>query len=110
MAEDIKKATSITELATLIAEDENVEKAFKNNPQDAIIQFGNIGVSAKASNLVYFGSLIFLGFILVIVVFAVVLLSLNDQDIPQVLVAIGSGGIGALAGVLAPSPREGVTE
>jgi hypothetical protein len=37
-----------------------------------------------------------------------VLLAMNGREIPDVLLAIGSGAVGALAGLLAPSPTGGV--
>ena len=46
-----------------------------------------------------------LGLVLLIVVVASLVLSLQGQtEIPAVLVALGSGALGALAGLLAPSP------
>jgi hypothetical protein len=36
-----------------------------------------------------------------------ILLAMNGRTIPELLLAIGSGAVGALAGLLAPSPAGG---
>ncbi|MEJ5330790.1 MAG: hypothetical protein WHT07_11635 [Desulfobaccales bacterium] len=48
-----------------------------------------------------------LGLTVLLVVIGAIVLSLgNVQEIPAVLTAIGSAAVGALAGLLAPSPRQ----
>jgi hypothetical protein len=44
--------------------------------------------------------------ILVVASFSFVLILATDKAIPDVLVALGTGAIGALAGLLAPSPAQ----
>jgi len=44
--------------------------------------------------------------VLIVVVGAIILSLKNVQDIPAILTAIGSAAVGALAGLLAPSPRQ----
>jgi hypothetical protein len=104
MAQSKPKVKSISDLMKLIANDSAIEQKIKDNPLDAITEYADLSVGVKTANMVYFGALVFLGFVLLLVIFAVVLLALNGQAIPEVLVAIGSAGVGALAGLLAPSP------
>lgn len=49
-----------------------------------------------------------LGLTVLLVVIGAIVLSLGEaREIPAVLTAIGSAAVGALAGLLAPSPRQG---
>lgn len=53
---------------------------------------------------VYLSVIKFLGLVTVLSIAGVITLALLDKPIPDVIVALGSGSLGALAGVLTPSP------
>ncbi len=53
---------------------------------------------------VYLSVIKFLGLVTVLSIAGIITLSMLDKPIPDAVVALGSGALGALAGVLAPSP------
>jgi len=55
----------------------------------------------------YRGVLIILGFAVIVATLGGLYLSYNGKDIPQFIVAIGTTALGAVAGLLAPSPAQG---
>jgi hypothetical protein len=46
-----------------------------------------------------------LGLTVVASVVGTIVLAMKDQSTPEVIIALGSAALGALAGLLAPSPR-----
>ena len=48
-----------------------------------------------------------LGAAMILTAFGLIALTWNNSTIPEGLVALGSAAVGALAGLLAPSPRTG---
>lgn len=59
-----------------------------------------------ADKWIYRGVIIVVGLVAIITVLGVVFLGIYKIDIPETLTALGSAAIGALAGLLAPSPVE----
>jgi hypothetical protein len=47
---------------------------------------------------------IFLGIVTAAAIFGAIILAINKIDVPEVMTALGAAAIGALAGLLAPSP------
>jgi hypothetical protein len=54
----------------------------------------------------YRGVLIILGAAVIIATIGGLALSFNGKDIPQFIVAVGTTALGAIAGILAPSPAQ----
>jgi len=44
--------------------------------------------------------------IILCIIFAFIIANYSSNDTPQILIAIGSAAVGALAGLLAPSPKQ----
>jgi hypothetical protein len=53
---------------------------------------------------IYRGVVAALGFTVLIATFGAIYLAARSVDVPEVIVALGSAAVGALAGLLAPSP------
>lgn len=94
---------SVRALAAAVAKDPNLESQLKQNPKETLAQLAPVFVSDVWIYRIVVTSLA----ILIIGVVAVAaLLALRDPkvEIPQTITALGSGALGALTGLLAPSP------
>lgn len=90
-----------------LQEDENLQKAFKEDPLKAI---DHIAETPSIPNDVWIYRIVVLalGLAVLTVVIGLILLILNSKptnEISTIFTAIASGAIGALAGLLAPSPK-----
>jgi hypothetical protein len=94
---------------------EKMEEA-KNNPIKILNEIANTHrfKSAIPNTLVYhilIGGLITIVLVIVIgVIIGWVKADKSDSTVPTILTAIGSAAIGALAGILAPNPRQASEE
>lgn len=89
-----------------LATNQSLQNEFKNDPVKAIEKISKEeGIPDTWIYRIVVGSL---GMAIILVIIGVVLLTINsseaDKSVPTVLTAISSGAIGALAGLLAPSP------
>jgi hypothetical protein len=97
---------NIEDLKKEMVSNVDLQSQFKSDPVKAIqqIQQGNV-----PDNWVYRIVVGSLGLSVLLVIIGVIIIQLNnkggDTTIPTVLTAISSGAIGALAGLLAPSPN-----
>jgi hypothetical protein len=97
---------SLEGLASRVSRDPELASAIKDDPAGTLS-----GIAAEASALTtdrwtYRIVVISLGFAVLIGMIGLIVLSWkNVQNIPDGLVAIGSAAVGALAGLLAPSPK-----
>lgn len=55
---------------------------------------------------VYMAGVIFLGTVACLSIGGAIALAILGKGIPDILVALGSASVGALAGLLAPSPKQ----
>lgn len=105
-------ARALTRFAAKVAENPELALRVKANPVDALREeAGNLTriENALASDRwVYRIVVLTLGSSLICTtVGAIVLAAMHPkEDVPQILIAIVSGSIGALAGLLAPSPAK----
>jgi hypothetical protein len=97
---------SLEGLASRVSRDPELADAIKNDPAGALS-----GIAAEASALTtdkwtYRIVVLSLGFAVLIGMIGLIVLSWKGvQSVPDGLVAIGSAAVGALAGLLAPSPK-----
>lgn len=97
---------SLESLASRVATDAELANAIKNDPETTLS-----GIAADASALTsdkwtYRIVVLSLGVAVLIAMIGLIVLSWKGvQSVPDGLVAIGSAAVGALAGLLAPSPR-----
>jgi hypothetical protein len=103
------QAKSLPELNTLVQNNADVENAFKENPKEALQRFTD--TSFLPDNWIYRIVVGSLGLVVVMITFGIVWrvafndTAIEDKNIPTILTALGSAAIGALAGLLAPSPN-----
>jgi|SRR4026207_1375044 hypothetical protein len=97
---------SLEGLASRVSTDPELANAIKNDPETTLS-----GIAAEASALTtdkwtYRIVVLSLGFAVLIGMIGLIILSWKGvQSVPDGLVAIGSAAVGALAGLLAPSPK-----
>lgn len=104
------QAKNLPDLNNLIQNNTDVENAFKENPKEALQKFTD--TSFIPDNWIYRIVVGSLGFVIVAITLGIVWRvasgnSVEDKNIPTILTALGSAAIGALAGLLAPSPSRG---
>jgi hypothetical protein len=100
--------TSTNKLVSTLNENKDkIIEELKNNPEEAIEKW-----LAKASVPAYYSDkwlyrwvAFALGIIVLIAGVGAIILAQSGKTIPDVLVALGSGAIGALAGLFAPTTR-----
>jgi hypothetical protein len=99
-----KKITTLGQLADALQADPVLAARVKDDPAATIA-----GLAAPLQSDVWIYRIVVLALALAILgaVAGAVLLAMNGREIPEVLLAIGSGAVGALAGLLAPSPASG---
>jgi cytochrome bd-type quinol oxidase subunit 1 len=104
------QAKNLPDLNSLIQNNADVENAFKENPKEALQKFTD--TSFIPDNWIYRIVVGSLGFVIVVITLGIVWRvasgnTVEDKNIPTILTALGSAAIGALAGLLAPSPSRG---
>ena len=103
----MKKFKTVSELAAGVAEDPTLAAELQKDPVKTI---SSVASPAFINDVwIYRMVVVALGLAVLIVVIGAIFLGAkgtteNPFEIPQVLVALGSAAIGALAGLLAPSP------
>lgn len=95
------KVQSVGELATRVAADPELQKAIKDNPVQAL---ASLAAPLRSDVMIYRMVVGALGLTLLLAAAGVIALAFFERSIPDAVVAFGSGCVGALAGLLAPSP------
>ncbi len=108
MAEDLRSAD---QLAKIITETPGVLEQIQTNPEETLKTLAEQAkqqVPAYVTDLwIYRIVVSSLGLVVLLVVLGAIMLAFKtDPKIPDVLTALGSAAIGALAGLLAPSPNQ----
>ena len=95
-----------TEFITRLNNDESFREQFQKDPEKAIRSLPPSGMSAYTSDLfIYRFIVIILGLTILTAVGGSLAMQLAlTKDIPTTLLSFGSAALGALAGLLAPSP------
>lgn len=95
------KIQSVGELALRVAKDTVLSDKIKNNPAEALA-----GIAAPLQTDVWIYRMVVasLGLVVLIAIIGSIILAMAGKSNPEVLVALGSAAVGALAGLLAPSP------
>ena len=97
------KARSIEELTTMIANDKSLEDEIKEDPIKGIAKIAEHPL--EIDKWIYRIVVMILGLtVLLAALGAIYLAGIAEADIPEILVAIGSAAVGALAGLLTPTP------
>lgn len=99
---------SVAELAVKVAQDPNLASTIKDNPAQAIAE---LAAPLRNDPWIYRIVVGALAAVAVLAVIAAIWLTLAGADkIPDVVIALGSAAVGALGGLLAPSPANKATD
>jgi hypothetical protein len=99
---------SFEDFTSRVATDPQLQQDLKNDPVAALKQFTSV---RDQDPWIYRGVVYSLGLAVLVIIFGVIILmirkeGLDDKQVPTLLTALGSAAIGALAGLLAPSPQK----
>ncbi len=97
------KARSIGELTTMIANDKSLEEEIKKDPIKGIAKITESPL--QWDKWIYRIVVLMLGLTVLLIALGGIYLAANEvTTIPDILIAIGSAAVGALAGLLTPTP------
>ena len=97
------RVQACSELAVRVAADPELQARIKADPVQTI---ANLAAPLQTDVWIYRMVVAALGLtVLGGIIGSIVLAGMGIKDIPQVIVALGSAAVGALAGLLAPSPN-----
>lgn len=96
-----QKVQSVSELASRVANDPALQQAIAADPATAL---ANIAEPLRSDVWIYRMVVGALGLAVLIAMIGAITLAGFGNTIPDVLTALGSAAVGALAGLLAPSP------
>lgn len=99
-----KRIATIEQLAEAVRSDPALAARVRENPAVAIAELASPLQSDVWIYRLVVGAL---ALAILITVVGAILLAMQGRTVPDVLLAIGSGAVGALAGLLAPSPASG---
>jgi hypothetical protein len=100
---EFMKVDSVRELATMIKKDKSLEDEIKKDPAKAIAKITESPL--KTDEWIYRIVVSALGLAVLLAVSGGIYLAANEVTaIPEILIAIGSAAVGALAGLLTPTP------
>ena|ERR1700681_3775121 len=95
---------SASELAAKVAQDPVLQEKIKADPVSTISSLVAPPPPLQSDVWIYRMVVGALGLVVLIAIIGAIVLSVSGKPIPDVLTALGSAAIGALAGLLAPSP------
>lgn len=95
------KYQSVAELAAQVAGDTTLQNQIKANPAAAI---ASLAAPLQSDVWIYRMVVGALGLAVLAAIIGAIVLAAVKMTIPDVLTALGSAAVGALAGLLAPSP------
>ncbi|MGH3102878.1 MAG: hypothetical protein ACRDN6_02120 [Gaiellaceae bacterium] len=90
-----------TDLADMVADSAQLQEEVRRDPAGTLQR---LAAPLESDFWIYRMVVTVLGLTMLSVVAASTLIVLKDKPIPDILVAVGTGAVGALAGLLAPSP------
>ena len=95
---------SVSDLATKVAQDPQLEAAIKENPAAALATIA--ATPLQTDKWIYRMVVGCLGLAVIISIIGLLIMSFYGKLLPEGVVALGSAAVGALAGLLAPSPSK----
>jgi hypothetical protein len=101
--EQSRRASTATDLAELIRDDPELQEEVRNDPVETLERLSRPLETDLWIYRIVVGTLA-ISILAVIVATTVIVLTKDPVEVPDILVAIGTGAIGALAGLLAPVP------
>jgi hypothetical protein len=101
MEEGNMRIQSVSELAVKVAQDPKFAARIKKAPAATI---ASVAAPLESDVWIYRMVVAALGLAVLVGVIGAIVLAVLGKTVPEVLVALGSAAVGALAGLLAPSP------
>ena len=102
---DKQYKVSIEEIRKKLEEEPRIAQDCKDNPDHEIVQLiSDIGKPLESDFWIYRIVVAALSLTLVGCVFGAIALKANGKQTPELITGLGTGALGALAGLLAPSP------
>jgi hypothetical protein len=95
------KIQYVSDLANKVANDPALAEQLKSNPADTL---ATLAAPLQSDRAIYRIVVASLGAAVVLAMVGAVVLTFVGKSVPDVLTALGSAAVGALAGLLAPSP------
>ena len=95
---------SVSELAARVAQDPELANQIQADPARVL---ANLAAPLQSDVWIYRMVVAALGLGVLIGMIGSIVLAMAGKTVPEVLVALGAAAIGALAGLLAPSPTRG---
>ncbi len=92
---------TLHELAARLPSEPDLQKAIREDPVGAL---SRLAEPLRSDVWIYRIVVTALGLVVLTTVTGAIILAMSDRNAPEILVAIGSAAVGALAGLLAPSP------
>jgi hypothetical protein len=96
-----KRTESAVELAEIVSESPELQEQMRADPAGTLQR---LAAPLETDVWIYRTIVGALGLTMLLVIVGSCVLVLYDKSIPDVLVAIGTASVGAIAGLLAPSP------
>lgn len=101
------KAESVQDVKNILANNPQFQEDFKQDPQATVNQIQD--TSTLPDTWVYRMVVGSLGLVILVIAIGIVWrvasgANIEDKNVPTILTALGSAAVGALAGLLAPSP------
>lgn len=100
-----KKFMFAEDLANDIANDEKLQKQIQDDPKNALRD--RVKSPLQSDNWIYRIVVIVLGLGILSTIVAAAVLAGCGKTLPDGIIAIGSAAVGAMTGLLAPSPARG---
>lgn len=106
---ELRQIKTFDQFKSQLENNPQLQKEFREDPVDAIRNFQQINPLSN-DKWIYRIIVLSLGVTIISIIIGVIVLIgmrviSNDSGVPTILTAIGSAAIGALAGLLAPPPR-----
>ena len=104
------KFKNLNDFRSQLIVDKSLQEEFKNNPAQAA-QDMEVNSPLATDQWIYRIVVISLGATVIAIILGIIVLMaigkiIDDKSVPTIFTALGSAAIGALAGLLAPSPRQ----
>ncbi len=95
------RVQSVSELALRVAQDPELASKIKEKPAETI---ASLAGPLQWDVWIYRIVVSTLGLTVLASIIGAIVIAMAAKELPQILVALGSAAVGALAGLLAPSP------
>ena len=99
-----RNINSLEQLARYLEADTELADKIRQDPVKELRSIASNVIFPQSDIWIYRVVVCILGFVLIIVVADAVYLNVDGKAVSEILISIGSTALGALAGLLAPSP------